>query len=286
MRKHEIQKKLEEIIDFSGVERYIDTPVKRYSSGMYVRLAFAVAAHLESEILIVDEVLAVGDAEFQKKCLGKMGEVSKGEGRTILFVSHNMAAIENLCKKSILINKGKLIQYDTTDVVIDNYLKDTVLNTDINNIKNRKGVGKIILTKITQFNKYMEIVDFLQSGKFFTIRLNYECLENIKHQNCRISLAIKKDSNPLIVLSSELTQKKSITLNGKGYIDFSIDNFPLSEGSYDITLFLETRDNIQDWFTINNFLNVVDGDFYDTGINSPLGWKGKTVLVNHSIEIK
>jgi lipopolysaccharide transport system ATP-binding protein len=106
MRKREIDRKLDEIIDFSGVERYIDTPVKRYSSGMYVRLAFAVAAHLESEILIVDEVLAVGDAEFQKKCLGKMGEVSKGEGRTVLFVSHNMAAVQSLCGKGIWLDKS------------------------------------------------------------------------------------------------------------------------------------------------------------------------------------
>jgi lipopolysaccharide transport system ATP-binding protein len=109
MRKHEIDRKLDEIIDFSGIERYIDTPVKRYSSGMYVRLAFAVAAHLESEILIVDEVLAVGDAEFQKKCLGKMGEVSKGEGRTVLFVSHNMGTIESICSKGILLNEGRVI---------------------------------------------------------------------------------------------------------------------------------------------------------------------------------
>jgi lipopolysaccharide transport system ATP-binding protein len=108
MRKREIDRKLDEIIDFSGVERYIDTPVKRYSSGMYVRLAFAVAAHLESEILIVDEVLAVGDAEFQKKCLGKMGEVSKGQGRTILFVSHNLAAVKTLCKKGIVMRNGGL----------------------------------------------------------------------------------------------------------------------------------------------------------------------------------
>ncbi|QRE30178.1 ABC transporter ATP-binding protein, partial [Flavobacterium psychrophilum] len=99
MRKHEIARKLDEIIAFSGVERYIDTPVKRYSSGMYVRLAFAVAAHLESEILIIDEVLAVGDADFQKKCLGKMNQVSKGEGRTVLFVSHNMAAVKSLCNR-------------------------------------------------------------------------------------------------------------------------------------------------------------------------------------------
>lgn len=106
MRKKEIERKFDEIIDFAGVERYIDTPVKRYSSGMYVRLAFAVAAHLESEILIVDEVLAVGDAEFQKKCLGKMKDVSSGEGRTVLFVSHNMAAMSKLCTKGIFLNNG------------------------------------------------------------------------------------------------------------------------------------------------------------------------------------
>ncbi len=108
MRKKEIKRKLDEIVNFAGVERYLDTPVKRYSSGMYVRLAFSVAAHLESEILIVDEVLAVGDAEFQKKCLGKMGEVSQGEGRTVLFVSHNMDAVMNLCKSGIVLNNGKL----------------------------------------------------------------------------------------------------------------------------------------------------------------------------------
>lgn len=109
MRKAEIKRKFDEIVDFSGVERYIDTPVKRYSSGMYVRLAFAVAAHLESEILIIDEVLAVGDAEFQKKCLGKMGQVSKGEGRTVLFVSHNMAAVKTLCNKGIVLANGQLV---------------------------------------------------------------------------------------------------------------------------------------------------------------------------------
>lgn len=107
MSKKEITRKLDEIVDFSGVERYIDTPVKRYSSGMYVRLAFAVAAHLESEILIIDEVLAVGDAEFQKKCLGKMGDVTSKEGRTVLFVSHNMAAVKSLCTKGIVLEHGR-----------------------------------------------------------------------------------------------------------------------------------------------------------------------------------
>jgi lipopolysaccharide transport system ATP-binding protein len=120
MTKSEIRSKFDEIVAFSGVEKYIDTPVKRYSSGMYVRLAFAVAAHLEPEILIVDEVLAVGDAEFQKKCLGKMKDVS-GEGRTVLFVSHNMAAVKSLCSKGILLQNGEIIISGTTDNVVKNY---------------------------------------------------------------------------------------------------------------------------------------------------------------------
>lgn len=123
MTRKEIKRKFDEIVDFSGVERYIDTPVKRYSSGMYVRLAFAVAAHLESEILIVDEVLAVGDAEFQKKCLGKMGDVSKGEGRTVLFVSHNMAAVNELCNSGILLDKGSILMQGPNDRCIIEYQK-------------------------------------------------------------------------------------------------------------------------------------------------------------------
>ena len=124
MRKNEIKRKFDEIVDFSGVERFIDTPVKRYSSGMYVRLAFAVAAHLETEILIVDEVLAVGDADFQKKCLSKMGDVSKGEGRTVLFVSHSMDSIRKLCANTILLSKGSLKDFDNSNKVISSYLND------------------------------------------------------------------------------------------------------------------------------------------------------------------
>jgi lipopolysaccharide transport system ATP-binding protein len=129
MRKKEIDRKFDEIVDFSGVERYVDTPVKRYSSGMYVRLAFAVAAHLESEILIVDEVLAVGDAEFQKKCLGKMNQVSRGEGRTVLFVSHNIPSIRELCKKGILLQNGKLLVYSEIENVLSRYLDENVIST-------------------------------------------------------------------------------------------------------------------------------------------------------------
>lgn len=124
MTKSEIKRKFDEIVEFSGVNRYIDTPVKRYSSGMYVRLAFAVAAHLESEILIVDEVLAVGDAEFQKKCLGKMSEVSNTSGRTVLFVSHNLAAIQNLCSKCLYLKHGTKIGFGKTSDIVNQYLGD------------------------------------------------------------------------------------------------------------------------------------------------------------------
>ncbi len=123
MTKQEINRKLDEIIDFSGCERYIDTPTKRYSSGMMVRLGFSVAAHLEPEILVVDEVLAVGDAEFQKKAIGKMQDVSRGEGRTVLFVSHNMAAVKSLCKRGIILQNGMLVDSGDVDTIVSHYLK-------------------------------------------------------------------------------------------------------------------------------------------------------------------
>lgn len=128
MTKQEIKKKFDEIVDFSGVERYINTPVKRYSSGMYVRLAFAVAAYLEPEILIVDEVLAVGDAEFQKKCIGKMHDVSEKQGRTVLFVSHNMQAVQNLCTRAIMLQNGSVFDTGNPDKVINRYLSKVAKN--------------------------------------------------------------------------------------------------------------------------------------------------------------
>jgi lipopolysaccharide transport system ATP-binding protein len=148
MRKAEIKRKFDEIVAFAGVERYIDTPVKRYSSGMYVRLAFAVAAHLESEILIVDEVLAVGDAEFQKKCLGKMGDISKGEGRTVLFVSHNMGAIKSLCTTGLVLNNGLLQTLEPVDDAIRSY-NNLLNNTDnISRIFNGNISNKLLFNKV------------------------------------------------------------------------------------------------------------------------------------------
>ncbi len=146
MTKTEIRSKFDEIVDFAGVERYIDTPVKRYSSGMYVRLAFAVAAHLEPEILIVDEVLAVGDTEFQKKAIGKMQDISSGQGRTVLFVSHNMTAVKNLCKAGILLKNGCIEFNEQINTVVDYYLSDETTKGIVNNywdFGNAPGLDKI-----------------------------------------------------------------------------------------------------------------------------------------------
>jgi len=157
MRKAEIKRKFDEIVDFAGVERYIGTPVKRYSSGMYVRLAFAVAAHLESEILIVDEVLAVGDAEFQKKCLGKMGDISKGEGRTVLFVSHNMGSITQLCQSGLLLVNGKILDYGFVSTVVKNYMS---LTANENHKLIREDLKKVIYIKeIVSKNSHNEITN-------------------------------------------------------------------------------------------------------------------------------
>lgn len=196
MRKKEISRKLDEIIAFSGVERYIDTPVKRYSSGMYVRLAFAVAAHLESEILIVDEVLAVGDAEFQKKCLGKMGEVSKGEGRTVLFVSHNMGAVKDLCNNSILLKTGMVEMIGNTADVIQNYIRTTPTidsNSLISDRKYRRGNGEARFKSIVvNGNK-----ESINAEEEICIDLEVDILESI--DNICFSLMVRgnESRNPI-----------------------------------------------------------------------------------------
>jgi lipopolysaccharide transport system ATP-binding protein len=189
MRKHEIQRKFDEIVDFSGVERYIDTPVKRYSSGMYVRLAFAVAAHLESEILIVDEVLAVGDAEFQKKCLGKMNDVSKGEGRTILFVSHNLDAVKKLCNKGILLQNGNLIHKGNITSTLHNYLKNytndnsrSKLIFEINELKEAQ-----ILKVELKDDLDAPVIDYVSNQDIF---VKITILNKCKNENARLNFSI------------------------------------------------------------------------------------------------
>ncbi|MBU0941563.1 MAG: ABC transporter ATP-binding protein [Bacteroidetes bacterium] len=180
MRRSEITRKFDEIVDFSGVERYIDTPVKRYSSGMYVRLAFAVAAHLESEILIVDEVLAVGDAEFQKKCLGKMNDVSKGEGRTVLFVSHNMGAIQNLCNKGIVLDKGNSVFVGGQSEALDFY-SNIFKNHADNFVNHFPFKNQLLISKIDCYSlgKKLNPVDEILLGGDLTIAVSFKVNKDI-----------------------------------------------------------------------------------------------------------
>ncbi len=177
MRKKEIARKFDEIVDFAGVERYIDTPVKRYSSGMYVRLAFAVAAYLESEILIVDEVLAVGDAEFQKKCLGKMDDVSRGEGKTVLFVSHNMTAVNSLCNKCIYFKNGKLLDSGITRNIIQLYLSTETETISEQNWDNITNDGVVYILSARLINKSHRHIEAAQLDEEIGIECVYEVKE-------------------------------------------------------------------------------------------------------------
>ena len=192
MRKHEIKRKFDEIVAFSGVERYIDTPVKRYSSGMYVRLAFAVAAHLESEILIVDEVLAVGDAEFQKKCLGKMNEVSKGEGRTVLFVSHNMAAVKSLCNSGIVLKNGSMSFQGTAESAVAQYLSGESDSLNHKKFGNDFDFETLKINEISINPKGLTSDEILDEYH----ELEFQTHINIKTQPERLHLTyVLKDSN-------------------------------------------------------------------------------------------
>ncbi|MEO6549462.1 MAG: ABC transporter ATP-binding protein, partial [Ferruginibacter sp.] len=229
MRKKEIKRKFDEIVDFSGVERYIDTPVKRYSSGMYVRLAFAVAAYLESEILIIDEVLAVGDAEFQKKCFGKMNHVSKSEGRTILFVSHNLGAIKQLCTTSLLLDQGRLMGQDKTANLVRSYLEQ--FNSKSSVYEGEEGDKKIWFKKIFPANSAGQIKDqFFHDEEIF---FNFDLSFNIPEEGHDYSIFfIILDGNKTRVSSSE----SQVITSSK--VQLVIEPNFLTRGSYSIHTFI------------------------------------------------
>ena len=262
MRSHEITRKLDEIIAFSGVERYIDTPVKRYSSGMYVRLAFAVAAHLESEILIVDEVLAVGDAEFQKKCLGKMGDVSKGEGRTVLFVSHNMAAVQNLCFKGLLLENGIIKKTGGINDVLAEYLVSTKIeNVKLSENTNRKGNGFL---KFTDGFFISDNDNNIETFKDLKIKLNFELNFASKIIQSRIDIGINNFMGDRVAwLSSNVVISEFSVFSNS--IEFLSKDLPLSPGDYTLNLFSEINNEIADWLTEVMPFTIIEKDYYKTG---------------------
>lgn len=216
MRKTEIKRRFDEIVDFAGIERYIDTPVKRYSSGMYVRLAFAVAAHLESEILIVDEVLAVGDSEFQKKCLGKMGDVSRGEGRTVLFVSHNLQSILNLCNKSILLSKGQIDMFSEVNFVANRYLE-----LENNKSKNFSYRSEMLNSKFDFNIRFFEFLTFdINPNNYFSSneKLQIKCGLNCNKFNEKVVLTIKlfnNDDVKIFTFYRKISELSNFTINPK-----------------------------------------------------------------------
>ncbi|MGG7036306.1 MAG: polysaccharide ABC transporter ATP-binding protein [Flavobacterium sp.] len=227
MRKKEITRKLDEIIDFSGVERYIDTPVKRYSSGMYVRLAFAVAAHLESEILIVDEVLAVGDAEFQKKCLGKMGEISKGEGRTVLFVSHNMGALRQICHKGIFLENGKMLYSGEINEAVSKYLDSSHKSLEFSLPNNLE--LPICITRVRLNSNGKELIDI---NDRIEIELEYFVNQPLNQNSIAVRL---QRENTVVCLNFIEVDNDKIIDKEKGRYSTVMKNFPkrlLKAGTY------------------------------------------------------
>lgn len=273
MNKTEIRKKFDEIVDFAGVARYIDTPVKRYSSGMYVRLAFAVAAHLEPDILIVDEVLAVGDAEFQKKAIGKMQDISSSGGRTILFVSHNMSSIRQLCTKSIILNNGKILFSGTTNDSIKKYLsKERILSQiDISKRSDRKGSGEIKIYKVELFDLKGNCINKITVGQTFEIVLYYKIHENIDFiKTLDVSIgAFNEEGIRLFNHTSKLNRKtfSNEELKKSEQIKFRIYQFPFPKGSYSMFYNLIQGDQYIDGLSDAYILNVENGQIFHNNIN-------------------
>jgi lipopolysaccharide transport system ATP-binding protein len=259
MTKREIKAKFDEIVDFAGVERYIDTPVKRYSSGMYVRLAFAVAAHLEPEILIVDEVLAVGDAEFQKKCLGKMKDVSVNDGRTVLFVSHNLPAINQLCNRVLYLKKGRFHAIGDTYEMLSKYKKDVVLQD---------------VTSLLGFeNEYAKILDFKAytndgRGNFnlddeIFISITFECKKNNK--SLALSFNVYNDEDLLMFEAFVPFANESDSQKRTYNIVLKIPAFTLNSGDYYISMIMgeDQRDLV---LKLDRFFRLqVEENFIGTG---------------------
>ena len=267
MTKVEISRKLDEIVDFAGVERYIDTPVKRYSSGMRVRLGFAVAAFLEPDILVVDEVLAVGDAEFQKKAIGKMQDVSHQEGRTILFVSHNMVAVQHLCSKVIILNNGVINFEGEAEKGVTEYIDNDSSKAmiKVSDRKDRLGTGnlKVLNLSFIDPNERKEI-ETLQSGKRFILKIDYEGKGQLKNVIFRIIFIDKNDLN-LFVCNNFHTNEVFETLPAKGAVFCEIDKLTLTQGRYNIHLQVQTDREVADELEFVKDVIVERSDYFSSG---------------------
>jgi lipopolysaccharide transport system ATP-binding protein len=265
MRKTEIEQKFDEIVAFAEVEKFIDTPVKHYSSGMYVRLAFAVAAHLEPEILLVDEVLAVGDAAFQKKCLGKMGDVAK-EGRTVLFVSHNMTAVLGLCQRAILLGQGRAIVDSYSREVVDQYLQtiDQKANLSLNERVDRVGTQILKFISFELRNSEGTGVSFVRSGQDIVIALKYRSHDVLRNVQVAIGVHGRFDEN-LFHLSTFTNGTDFDEIPQNGVVLCKLPRTPLQPGRYSFNLFCTVAGEIADWIQNAGLIEVEAGDFFGSG---------------------
>ena len=256
MTKKEIQSKFDEIVDFSGVERYIDTPVKRYSSGMYVRLAFAVAAHLEPEILIVDEVLAVGDAEFQKKCLGKMKDVSVNEGRTVIFVSHNMSTISGLCERGLLLENGKVKVLDSINSVIQQYFflgLDQDRRPEINKYRNSNNKETSVLIKDIFIKGQDKTMPVLSMGEPICIIVKLNILKPIKNANICFGFSNAEGIHTDMAFSWDDNFYLNTEIVGDYELTITINKLPLTPNKYTIGIGINQSFNTVAWDIINHY---------------------------------
>ncbi len=267
MDRWEVSRKFDEIIAFAELEKFIETPVKRYSSGMYMRLAFSVAAHLEPEILLVDEVLAVGDTAFQNKCLGKMGSVSS-EGRTVLFVSHNMAAVQGLCSKCYMIDQGKFVTEGEPKKVIEHYLVnlDQTAPESLSDRIDREGSGEIKFTGISIRDSKGNPIEYALSGQDISFVLSYHSENNKPVSRSDIHLTFYSVFGQFMFnCSSEGSGYPFDLLPPQGEVVCTIPELPLAPGRYVFNLFSTVGGGIADWIKQAGELKVQAGDFFGTG---------------------
>jgi len=278
MKKAEIEQKFDEIVDFAEIEKFINTPVKHYSSGMYVRLAFSVAAHLEPEILLVDEVLAVGDVAFQKKCLGKMGVVAKA-GRTVLFVSHNMNAILNLCERALLIKNGEVLFFGNTQEAVDLYLSESnnlqYGYADLSSHSGRTAGMSVIAQSIGLYTSKSsrEYSEGATSGDDLSFRIHYDCGQ---HSIDLVQLGISTlMGQRVFTIGTHLCPDFDDTLRGRGVIECYLPNVRLTAGEYTVTVMMGKRMPSRNIDCIDNALRfrIEDGNYFGTGL-APLPGQG------------
>jgi lipopolysaccharide transport system ATP-binding protein len=282
MRKVEIASKFDEIVAFSEVEKFIDTPVKHYSSGMYVRLAFAIAAHLEPEILIIDEVLAVGDLAFQQKCLGKMSEVSRG-GRTILFVSHNMAVVEKLCQRTIVLDQGRIEYQGETEDAIHHYLNGMLAanNPDGhvfdlgNSVDRRSNTGKLLKRIELYTDDDLPVLEGIRIGKGLKVKICFDLPKPTRSFD--MGLAFDSLFGQRIFTAHSLFEPARPTGEWVGPQVFVCDipSFALTPGTYNLRIWLDINHKEADLINYAAKVTVLESDYYGTG-KAP--WNGAVVL--------